>query len=520
VVLLGAFAACWTGWSPSRPAIVAITALLALLAPVQRLGEATAERVLGPCSWSYFGDARSVAHGGHVFTGCVDPDGDAIVEEFDTATARRRLATVVSGLESDDHNNPSLVFFRGRLLAFSAPHSGYAYPRDRHSTMRYRVSARPWGIGDEWGPLRTVPLATPPGCRLGYSYPNPVVAGGRLYLFMRGPCWEPYFTSTADGRHWAAPRTLLRAPTQTGFHRVRPYAKYSDAPDGSILMAFSDGHPASYPSSLGYVRFRDGRFFDADGRVVATLADLPLRFDQLDAVQPYTARAGRAWPMDVAPDANGAAVIVFSSLVGMRDTFRYARWDGRRWRTHDVATAGRTLFTYHSSGITLDHADPSWLVLSRTIAGQNEIEARHTTDGGRSWRTLQLTHRSDHFNIRPAIPRGLAASGPLVVVYVAGAARSYRDFGTRVAMRFADRDDMPDARVSPASGSRSSASGTQRSTWPLPSQVSHATFFDQSAWPAPQPRRAGFPTHRIRRNAPECGRRGHRAWRDFGRGGA
>ena len=78
-------------------------------------------------------------------------------------------------------------------------------------------------------------------------------------------------------------------------------------------------------------------------------------------------------------------VVVYSSLVGTHDTF-FVRPVGRqRWRMHPVAAAGRTLFTYHNSGITLDHDDPSWVVLSRTIDGQNEIEARHTPDHGSSW---------------------------------------------------------------------------------------------------------------------------------------
>src|SRR5215204_755694 len=282
-------------------------------------------RVVAPCSWSYFGDPRSVAHERHVFTGCVGTDGHTVIEDFDLETGRRRMRTLFEPLEADDHNNPSLVFFHERLYAFSAPHSGYLYPRDRRSRMRYRVSERPWADGGGWGPVRTVPLGS--GCGLGYTYPNPVVAGDRLYLFMRGPCWEPYFTSTADGRRWSAPRTLVRSPSPSlqdggGTRRVRPYTKYAAAPDGSIVMAFSDGHPASFKSSLYFVRFKDGRFFAADGSQIGTVADLPLRFDQLDRVERYGAARGRAWPMDVAQDAGGMPVIAYSSLTGTSDTFR------------------------------------------------------------------------------------------------------------------------------------------------------------------------------------------------------
>ena len=403
-------------------------------------------RTVAPCSWSYFGDPRSVAHESHVFTGCVGTDGRTVIEDVDLDTGRRRVRTLFEPLEADDHNNPSLVFFRERLYAFSSPHSGYLYPRDRRSRMRYRVSRRPWAGGGGWEPTRTVPLGA--GCGLGYTYPNPVVAGDRLYLFMRGPCWTPYFTSTTDGRHWTRPRSLVRSPAPSlqdggGTRRVRPYAKYAGAPDGSVLIALSDGHPASFKSSLYFVRLKDGRFHAADGRVIGTVADLPLRFAQLDRVEPYSPGGGRAWPMDIAQDRSGMPVIVYSSLVGASDTFRYGRWDGRRWRTQPIAAAGRTLFSYHNSGITLDHEDPSWVVLSRTIDGQNEIEARHTPDHGGSWCPVQLTHGSRSFNIRPVIPRGLRDPHRLVVVYVSGSAKSFREYDTDVVMATAERPIPP-----------------------------------------------------------------------------
>jgi hypothetical protein len=402
-------------------------------------------RIVAPCSWSYFGDPRAVSHGSHVFTGCIGTDGRTVIEDYDLETGRRRLRSLFAPLEPDDHNNPGLVFFRKRLYVFSSPHSGYRYPLDRLSRMRYRVSRRPWAEGGEWGPARTVRLGS--GCGLGYTYPNPVVAGDRLYLFMRGPCWTPYFTSTTDGLHWARARSLVDAPP-TALHdggelrRPRAYAKYSGTADGSIAMAFSDGHPSSFKSSLYYLRFKDGRFYRADGGVAGTLADLPLRFGRLDRIQGYSPGRGRAWPMDVAHDRSGAPVVVYSSLVGADDTFRYARWDGTRWRSRAIAAAGRKLFTYHNSGIALDHADPSRVVLSRTVGAQNEIELRQTTDHGRSWRARLVTSGSRSFNIRPVIPRGLSAEDPLVVLHVSGSARTFREYDTYVVMSTIERNDV------------------------------------------------------------------------------
>ena len=487
--------------------------LLVAAALLSSSGCASGELALQPrtvahCSWSYFGDPRSVAHESHVFTACIGTDGRTVVEDYDLETGDRRLRTLFEPLEADDHNNPSLVFFRERLYAFSAPHSGYLYPRDRRSRMRYRVSEQPWARGGGWSRTRTVPLGA--GCGLGYTYPNPVVAGDRLYLFMRGPCWEPYFTSTADGLHWSAPQTLVRSPDRSlqdggGTRRVRPYAKYSGTSDGSILMTFSDGHPASFKSSLYFARFDDGRFLAADGRQIGTVADLPLRFDQLDRIERHTAERGRAWPMDVAQDRDGSPVVVYSSLVGTEDTFRYARWDGRRWRTRPIARAGRTLFTYHNAGVTLDHDDPSWVVLSRTIDGQNEIEARHTPDHGESWCPLQLTRRSRSFNIRPVIPRGLSDPHRLVVLYVSGSASSFHEYDTDVVMATADRSisqrgtgDSAIQRTwacsSPGRSSRAAASRRRSGAGAWASSTGHGSSTSTATWRSRSSRRSGSRT--------------------------
>jgi hypothetical protein len=390
-----------------------------------------ASRVIAPCSWSYFGDPRSVAYGDWIHTGCIDTDGKVKLDQYDLATGEHRLLTLFRGLEVDDHNNPSLVFFRSKLYAFASPHSGYVYPRDRRSVMRYRVSKRDFGAGRAWGPSRTVPLGQ--GCGLGYTYPNPVVSGKRLYLFMRGPCWYPYFTSTADGKTWTKPRTLVLGPASSGAN-MRPYAKYDAAPDGSILMTFSDGHPGSYKNNLYYARFKSGRFYKADGSLIGTTRDLPFALRDLDVVQRYSASKGRPWPMDIAWNSDGVPSIVYSSRVGQDDDFRYARWNGSKWVTRLISPAGGSLFGYRNGGITFNHGDPSWVVLTRLIDGQQEIELRHTVDQGQTWELFQLTRDSSVLNFRPVFPRGLSDPNRLVVVYVSGSASSFRSYRTVVNM--------------------------------------------------------------------------------------
>ena len=426
------------------PGVQVISRDTTVLDGARGAARAAAQRTLAPCTWSYFGDPRSVAHRDWIFTGCISTDGRVRLDEYNLESRQKRMLTLFRGLEVDDHNNPSLVFFKRKLYAFASEHSGYVYPLDRNPRMQYRVSKRDWGAGTAWRGTRTVPLGA--GCGLGYTYPNPVVSGRRLFLFMRGPCWYPYFTSTADGRRWARPKTLVLGPPAAG-RNVRPYAKYVEAPDGSVLMTFSDGHPGSYKNSLWYMRMKNGRFYKADGSLIGTSRDLPFRIGQLDRVQRYSAKKGRPWPMDIAFGSDGVPSIVYSSRVGDDDVFRLARFNGERWVTRFISDAGGSLFGYRNGGITFNHADPNWVVLTRLIDGAQEIELRHTSDRGRTWRAFQLTRNSKVLNFRPVFPRGLSDPDRLVVVYVSGSASSFRSYRTVVKMRI---DPSPLAPPAPA----------------------------------------------------------------------
>jgi hypothetical protein len=194
------------------------------------------------------------------------------------------------------------------------------------------------------------------------------------------------------------------------------------------------------------MRYKRGRFFKADGTVIGTTRDLPFRLSQLDMVQRYSASKGRPWPMDISWGSDGAPVIVYSSRVGYDDVFRYARFNGRRWSTRLVSPAGGSLFGYRNGGITLNHDNPRWVVLTRLIDGQHEIEVRYTPDQGRTWELFQLTRNSKVLNFRPVFPRGVRDPNRLVVVYVSGSARSFRSYRTVVNMRI---DKAPEPTPEP-----------------------------------------------------------------------
>ena len=373
-----------------------------------------------PARGPYFGDPRAIAHGSRVFTGCVSTTRGIVVHQYDLRTGRDLPRPYLHrNHELDDHDNPSLALWRRRVYAFYSPHSGRVFPLDRHSEMHYRASKRPYDLHQGFGPERHVPTNTPGG--LGYTYPNPVPTRDKLWLFWRGGNWAPSFSYTRDGVHWVKARTLVRGPHASVRTRSTSAARTgrstcllrgpSDVlPHEPLLRALQGGRASTAPTAGSSARMRD----------------LPLRTSQLDRVyrfRPSGAAPGRTTSRWSGRHAPRIAYTAREGGPGGIDTFYLARWDGARWRSYRIVSAGRGALTFNSGGITFDHAQPSRVVLSRTIGDWNEVELWRTPDGGRSWLTpIPVTSDSDAHNFRPTIPRNLTGTSSLVVFYVHGTA--------------------------------------------------------------------------------------------------
>ena len=142
---------------------------------------------------------RSIAHGTRVFTGCVSTTRGIVVHQYDLRTGETFHAHLHRNKELDDHDNPSLAFWRHRIYAFYSPHSGQRFPLD----VTARCTTGPRGAVDlhaGFGPERHVPTNTPGP--LGYTYPNPDPdAGQPVAVLARGQL---------------VPTLLLHRATRTG----------------------------------------------------------------------------------------------------------------------------------------------------------------------------------------------------------------------------------------------------------------------------------------------------------------
>ena len=259
-----------------------------------------------------------------------------------------------------------------------------------------------------------------------------------MYLFMRGPVLVPVLhVDRRTARRGRAEHARAR-PASAG-RNVRPYAKYDTAPDGSILMTFSDGHPGSYKNNLYYMRFKGGRFYKADGSVIGTTADLPFRLSELDMVQRYSAGEGprladghRLVRRRRAADRVLQPRSATTTSSGTRAST--AAGGSRR----DVAPAGGGLFGYRNGGITFDHADPR-------LGRAHPADRRRAGDRGAPHRRRRplvgrdaahdATRRS---STSAPSSRAASTSRQRVVVYVSGSASSFRSYRTVVKMRIDD----------------------------------------------------------------------------------
>lgn len=413
---------------PVKARIAAAVGALVVLATPLLASAAPAGRLVGHGAWSWFGDPRAVTAGGRTFVGWIDQRGDVRIAAYVHRSRRIvRGAVLKRGLGRDDHNNPSIVVRPdGRLMVFFSPHSGRGLPPPGiPSRMYYRLSRRPGDVR-AFGPLRSLPTNTPGP--LGYTYPNPVLAGRHgVRLFWRGGNWQPSTARWRAGRGWSRARTVLRAPGQQ-----RPYVKYAPVPGGGgIALAFTEDNPGSRATSIRYARLVAGRRFRrASG---ATAGRMPLPVRQAERVYDGRGRGGRAWVLDVAVsrDRSHRPVILFVTLPSRREVvYRYATFRRGRWRVHRIAGGGPTIAGNYPAGGTLDHSDPSVAVLSRRVRGRYEISRWKTPDGGRSWRSIPITQRSGADNVRPVVPRG----GGGVVVWMRGGYSGWRSYMTRVVI--------------------------------------------------------------------------------------
>lgn len=386
----------------------------------------TAATRIGPGGgWSWFSDSRAVFSAGRTYSSWIDITGRIYVGAYDHALNRMQTVAIATRFNSDDHNNPSLLVHNdGRISAFWSGHNGPA--------IHVRTTTRPHDIFS-FGPRRDVPSRIPGDIDVTYTNPIQVpTENNRIYLFWRSHhSRQAYATSDDQGRTWSPARPLIDQPGH------RPYVKYSQRA-GVIGMAYTNGHPRDIPTSIYYAEIRGGSLYRTDGTRIKPLGAGAIAPREGDLVWDAQRTGVRAWVWDVAQDALGRPVIVFTTLRSQKDhRYNYARWDGSRWVVREIARAGGSISDdrepHYTAGIALDHDDPSTLVMSRpSPRGVYEIERWTTSDAGATWSVTPLTSNSRADNVRPVVTRGLGARFKTGVSWLNGSYGHFLSYRTTV----------------------------------------------------------------------------------------
>ena len=405
-------------------------------------------------TWCWFSNPRAVSRDGKTYAGWVTQDGSIQAAELNHASGRVTTVNLHKQYQRDDHDNPSFLFLPdGRLMAFYSQHNVGKFAPAIHSRTTVRA-----GDFAEWMPEVALPIQDDSGGKSGISYCNPHLLSDEkntLYLFYRGKTWKPTVSKSADGgKTWT--------PAQVVFSRAglppgnRPYAQYASNGKDRIHLLFTDGHARNEArNSVYYACYRSGAFYKADGTRICGVDELPIRPEQADCIYDATKTGVRAWVWDLAFDKNDSPVVAYTRLPAETDhRYHYARWDGKQWQDTELCAGGKWFpqtppgkkegEPHYSSGLSLDHSDPSVVYLSRPVNGVREIERWATADNGKSWKSEAVTANSKFDNVRPIVVRNHASDGPTVLwMNLNGFYVNYLNYHTAIKMDRPTKTDVP-----------------------------------------------------------------------------
>jgi rhamnogalacturonyl hydrolase YesR len=399
-------------------------------------------------AWCWFSDPRAIYVEGktkQVIVGMVSKDGSIIASSYNTESKEKTEIVIHPNYNKDDHANPSfLVLPDKRIMIFYTSHG---LPGNK---IIYRTTKHPEDIS-EWDDPKNISNNIPGD--YNFCYTNPVMLSAeknRIYLFWRGGNFKPAFAYSDNlGQSWSKTQTLIQS---VEYFLTRPYVKICTNNKDEIHFAFTDGHPRNEPlNSIYYIKYKNGKFFKADGTRIGDMNHLPIKHESADkvydAVSNYksTGSGSRAWIWDMALDKNGMPVIAYSRLPEETvHEYYYAKFDGNVWNNHFITNAGkyfpravtnksqREREPHYSGGISLDHSNPSIVYLSKPGGDIFEIEKWITNDNGTSWSGRSITKNSLKDNVRPYVALNSPENISPRLFWMTGDYEHYTNFSTSI----------------------------------------------------------------------------------------
>ncbi len=451
-------------------------------------------------AWSWFMDERVIVDKGRLIVGSVRAHGKfadktlpgwgnvelAVMDMKSGATSK---VVLHENLEQDDHNNPGLlVLCDGRYLAAYSKHG-------QETTVYYRISTNPGDplMWEDEKQFRT-PGTMGSFAKDSFTYCNPMrlsSENNRTYLFHRSHGLDPnYLLSDDDGRTWRYGGKLY-----VGRDGYSPYTKYISNNRDTIHFVATEDHPRNFNNSLYHAFIRDGKLYRSDGVPVVSsgektpspglsatqsfsesgkneVAGASLSTSTNCGVRPWDLtrifQGGSnhvAWMTDIHLDKKERPVVLFTVQVngagiprgqgGDDHRFHYARWDGKKWIEHEIAYAGKRLYSgeddytglgaidpqdtsviYLSSDADLKTGEP--LISAADGKRHHEIFRGETKNDGATWTWTPVTGNSTMDNLRPLVP--ISSDKRTALVWMRGTYRANRgEWTTKVVTTLLER---------------------------------------------------------------------------------
>ena len=401
-------------------------------------------------AWCWFSDPRAVYLNGKIYSGWVSEDGSVMVGSYNEKNGVIKKTNIYPQYNKDDHANPSFVILPdNRIMVFFSAHSTLGLG-EQVPAINYAVSTYPEDITSWEDQQKIVQNSEGP---MKFCYTNPIMLSeenNRIYVFWRGGDWKPTFCYSDDqGVTWSKVFSLIKS---TNYTYKRPYVKVTSNGKDEIHFAFTDGHPRKEPlNSIYYLKYKGGKFYNANGNQIGSLETLPIEHEECDIVYnaplhfKENAFGIRSWIWDVAITKHGHPVIGYTKLpTESEHEYWYAKWNGSTWVNSKVSDGGAWFPRYeknkstrepephYSGGIYLDHENTNIVYYSKPIGDIFEIFKAETNDNGKTWIETAITMGSKKDNIRPFAIRGAGADAANQVMWMFGKYSHYKDFATQI----------------------------------------------------------------------------------------
>jgi hypothetical protein len=366
-------------------------------------------------------------------------NADIDVTSFNIATGKCSRAVMSKkpfcNGQGDDHNMGALwIRPDGRYIAMYAVHN------DPNRKSYYRISTNP-GDGSNWQAEQYChwPSIGNPDAEGEITYSNLLYLSaegnskGRLYNIGRESRRSPNIAYSDDwGQSWKYGGKLSLTKTTSSYSNG--YYKFKSNNIDRIDFICTEHHPRDYNTNIYHGYIKGGKSYNSFGKVIDSNifdenAPSPEDFTPVFVSSPEDGindanEYHRAWTVELERGSGGELYALFTTRFGTQiadnrpgdadHRLFYARFDGRKWQTTELAKMGRGLHNIEQdyTGLgTIHPNNPNMIYISTPFdprngkaLGKHEIFKGISKDKGKKWQWTQITSNSTMDNIRPAIP--------------------------------------------------------------------------------------------------------------------